>query len=101
MDTAAKSKRAEDRTQMNVRVDLCSLDLRTPSQGGVTDNVSARGARVLTSSPWKPNDRLNVISLVGSLKSRARVIYCVPANAGLFAVGLQLYACAGTWTSPA
>ena len=101
MDTVAKSKRGEDRTQMKIRVDLRSLDIRTPSQVGVTDNISARGARVLTTSPWKPNDRLNVISLLGSLKSRARVIYCEPTSGGLFAVGLQLYACAGAWKLPA
>jgi len=85
---------------MKLRVDLRSVDIRTPSQVGITDNVSARGARVLTTSPWKPEDRLNVTSLLGSLRSRARVIYCEPAEGGLFAIGLRLYASAGTWKLP-
>ena len=94
------SKRTEDRTPMKINVDLASLDVRMPAQEGVTENVSARGARILTSKPWKPNDRLNVRSLLGSFRSRARVVYCVPLGAGQFAIGLQLFATAGNWKSP-
>jgi PilZ domain len=94
------SKRTEDRTPMKVIVDLSSLDVRMPAQEGVTENVSPRGARVLTSRPWKPNDRLNVRSLLGNFRSRARVVYCVPVDNHQFAVGLQLFAAAGKWRSP-
>ena len=94
------SKRTEDRTPLKVTVDLSSLDVRTPAQEGVTENVSARGARVLTNKPWKPNDRLNVRSLLGNLRSRARVVYCVPVDAGQFAIGLQLFAAVGNWKFP-
>ena len=97
MDT---SKRAEDRTPMKVTVDLSSLDIRTPAQEGVTENVSPRGARVLTAKPWKPNDRLNVRSLLGNFRSRARVVYCVPIDGNQFAIGLPLFAVAGHWMSP-
>ena len=65
---------------MEVLVDLASVDVRMPAQEGVTENISPRGARVLTSKPWKPNDRLNVRSLLGNFRSRARVVYCVPVN---------------------
>jgi hypothetical protein len=98
MDPA--SKRAETRTPMKVTVDLSSLDLRTPALEGVTENISARGARVLTNKPLKPNERLNVRSLLGNFRSRARVVYCVPVDQGNFAVGLQLFAAAGNWRSP-
>lgn len=94
------SKRTEDRTPMKITVDLSSLDVRTPAQEGITENVSPRGARVLTSKPWKPNDRLNLRSLLGNFRSRARVVYCVPVDAGQFAIGLQLFATAGNWKSP-
>jgi PilZ domain len=93
-------KRTEDRTPMKITVDLSSLDVRTPAQEGITENVSPRGARVLTSKPWKPNDRLNVRSLLGNFRSRARVVYCVPVDAGQFAIGLQLFATAGNWKFP-
>ncbi len=85
---------------MKVTVDLSSLDIRTPAQEGVTENISPRGARVLTNKPWKPDDRLNVRSLVGNFRSRARVVYCVPVDEQLFAIGLQLFAAAGNWRTP-
>jgi hypothetical protein len=98
MDPA--SKRTENRTPMKVTVDLSSLDIRTPAQEGITENISPRGARVVTSKPWKTDERLNVRSLLGNFRSRARVVYCEPINADLYAIGLQLFAAAGTWRSP-
>src|SRR5580698_11496328 len=94
------AKRVEDRTPMEVLVDLASVDVRVPAQEGVTVNVSPRGARVLTPRPWKPNDRLNVRSLLGNFRSRARVVYCVPTSTNQFAVGLQFSAAIGKWRSP-
>jgi hypothetical protein len=91
------AQRGEDRTPMEVIVDLASVDVRMPAQEAVTVNVSARGARVLTTKPWKPNDRLNVRSLLGSFRSRARVVYCVPTSDNQFAVGLHFSAAVGQW----
>jgi len=100
MQAEVKGKRAEERTHMKVGVDICSLDVRTPAHSGVTDNVSPHGARVLTNRAVKSNERLNVRSMAGSYRTRARVVYCVPTEAGLFAIGLQFYASAGDWVSP-
>ncbi len=100
MQVEVKGKRAEERTHFKVGVDLSSVDLRTPAQSGVTDNVSAHGARVLTSKALMFNQRLNVRSMLGSYRSRARVVYCVPTEGGMYAIGLQLYASAGDWVSP-
>ncbi len=96
----AAAKRVENRTPLKVTVDLASLDFRTPAQEGVTENISARGARVVTSRPWKPNDRLNLRSLLGNFRSRARVVYCEPIGGDLYAIGLQLFAAAGNWRAP-
>lgn len=101
MQLEVKGKRAEERTHLKVGVDLSSLDVRTPAHSGVTDNVSLHGARVLTSKALRSNERLNVRSMLGSYRTRARVVYCVPAQDGLFAVGLQFYASSGDWISPA
>lgn len=98
MQTAAN--RAEERVSIKVVVDLASLDIHLPAQEGVTENVSVRGARVVTSKPWRPNDRLNVRSLLGNFRSRARVVYCQALKNGSYAVGLQLFAAAGNWRSP-
>jgi len=91
--------RGESRTPLKVMVDLSSLDVRRPAQEGITENVSARGARVVTNKPWQPNERLNVRSLLGSFRSRARVVYCQALGHGSFAIGLQLVAAAGDWMS--
>lgn len=98
MDPA--SKRVETRTVMKVTVDLSSLDIRTPAQEGITENISPRGARVVTSKPWKPDERLNVRSLLGNFRSRARVVYCEPLDGEQYAIGLQLFAAAGAWKLP-
>lgn len=95
------ARRVEERTAIQLDVDLSSLDIREPAQEGVTQNVSPRGARVVTRKPWRPNDRLNVRSLRGNLLSRARVVYCQRLDDGSFAVGLELYVTLGDWTSPA
>ncbi|PYU70415.1 MAG: hypothetical protein DMG49_11470 [Acidobacteria bacterium] len=90
-------RRLEERVPLTVRVDLCSLDVRHPTHEGLTENVSTRGARVVSSNPWKPNDRLNLWCLGGDFRARARVVYCEPLGHNSFAIGLQLLASAGEW----
>jgi hypothetical protein len=93
-------RRLDDRIPLKVTVDLRSLDIRQHTQEGITENVSSRGARVVTNRPWKPNERLNLRSLMGNFKSRARVVYCEPLGSNSFAIGLQLFAVIGDWKSP-
>jgi len=93
----AIARRLEERLPLKVRVDLCSLDVRLRSQEGVTENVSTHGARVVSSKPWKRNDRLNLWSVPSDFRARARVAYCVPVGTGSFAIGLQLLASSGGW----
>ena len=95
METLAR--RLEDRIPLTVRVDLCSLDVRRRAQECVTENVSTHGARVVSSRSWKLNERLNVHSLPGDFRARARVVYCEPLGVNSFAIGLQLLAAAGNW----
>jgi len=98
MPTAAG--RADERIPLKVSVDLASLDIRIRAQDGVTENVSRHGARVVTGKPWKPNDRLNLRSLLGNFRARARVVYCQPLKNGCYVLGLQLSAVVGTWRAP-
>ena len=93
----AIARRLEQRILLSVRVDLCSLDVRQPAQEGVTENISGHGVRVVSSNPLKRNERLNLWSLPGDFRARARVVYCHPLGHHSFAIGLQLLASAGEW----
>jgi len=93
----ALAKRLEDRISLTVRVDLYSLNVRQRVQEALTENVSAHGVRVVSSRPWKRDERLNVRSFPGDFRARARVIYCEPLGENCFAIGLQLLAAAGNW----
>jgi hypothetical protein len=94
----SEARRLEDRAPVHVTVDLAGLDIHTVAQQGITENVSARGARVVTSKPWQPNVHLKIRSLLGSLRSRARVVYCQPLGKDSFAIGLELFVSVGEWT---
>lgn len=93
----AVSRRIEERVPLAVRVDLCSLDVRHRTQEGLTENISVHGARVVSTSPWRLNERLNLWSLPGDFRARARVVYCEPRGQTSFAIGLQLLASSGGW----
>ena len=97
---SSEVRRLQNRSPVQVAVDLSGLDVHTAAQQGVTENVSARGARVVTSKPWHPNDHITVRSLLGSLRSRARVVYCQPLGKDSFAIGLELFVSVGDWTLP-
>ncbi len=93
----AVARRLEERLPLTVRVDLCNLNVRVRAQEGVTQNVSVHGARVVSSKPWKLNDRLNLWSVPSDFRARARVVYCDPLGTDSFAIGLQLLASSGGW----
>jgi hypothetical protein len=90
-------RRLDVRVPLRVTVDISSLDVRNHAQEGLTENVSAHGARVVTSKPLPLNEKFNVRSLLGSLRSRARVVYCEPLGVNSFAIGLQMLAVSGEW----
>ena len=96
----SEAHRTGDRKRVRLAVDLSGLDVHTAAQQGITENVSPRGARVLTSKPLHPNDRVVVRSLLGNLRSRGRVVYCQKLESGSFAVGLELIVSVGEWTLP-
>jgi len=62
-----------------------------------TENVSPRGARVLSVRRWKQNDRLTIATLTGSFRAIARVAYCQLVPEEGFAVGLEFIEPSGKW----
>ena len=70
---------------------------RTPGvETTFTENVSSRGARVTTTRRWRANELLEIESLPGDFRARARVTYCQPQSEG-FAIGLEFLEPTGRW----
>jgi hypothetical protein len=67
--------RSEIRTQAVVAVMLSSLDGRLSTECAFTENVSTRGARVITKQRWRINDSLVVKSLEADFLGDGRVVY--------------------------
>lgn len=64
-------------------------ELPMTEHGAITENVSSRGARVITDSTCAPGESVVLGALEENLKSPARVVYCQRLADGRFAVGLQ------------
>jgi len=56
---------------------------------GSVENLSPCGARVSTHHFWGPGSHVDIKSRARELSGRARVVYCHPADANTFAVGLN------------
>jgi hypothetical protein len=78
-------------------VELSRLDVSLPAETTVAENVSPRGARVVSKQPWKKGDRALVKALKGDLQWPAQVVYCEILPSSTFAIGLKLLATADWW----
>jgi len=55
----------------------------------ITENVSPRGVRVISTSEWDTDDTVLVALPERYFASAARVTYCEPMEAGRFGTGLE------------
>ena len=62
-----------------------------------TENVSARGARVISVRHWQKGDALMLASRTGEFRSSARVAYCQPLHGEGYAVGVEFLDSQGRW----
>jgi len=90
-------QRTERRIPMEVAVQIAGHPTIPGVELTFTENVSGRGARVLTSRRWPPNERLTLASLAGNFQAHARVAYCVKVPNRGFAVGLEFRSPSGRW----
>jgi len=89
--------RSEKRNAAVVTVMLTSSELPFPTEVALTENISSRGARVVSKGLWEKNNSLVIKSLDGGLQSEARVIYRRPIREDVYAIGLELIAPRGDW----
>src|SRR5260370_17216864 len=83
--------RAERRIPMEIGVYLEGNRQAPGAESTFTENVSERGARVVTSRRWEPDDRLTFTSGSGEFRSSARVAYCQPMQGYGFAFGVEFF----------
>jgi hypothetical protein len=89
--------RVERRIPMEVPVILDGHRKMPGSESTFTENVSARGARVVSTRRWEQGERLNFASRTGEFRSSARVAYCHALHGEGFAVGVEFLEATGRW----
>jgi len=67
------------------------------SESTFTENVSVRGARVVSMRRWDQGERLVFASRTGEFRSSARVAYCQPLQGEGFAIGVEFLEPKGRW----
>lgn len=89
--------RREARVPMEVGVQITGHPRLPGTEATFTENVSSKGARVISARRWKKDDYLTLSTLTGSFQTIARVAYCQFVPESGFAVGLEFTEPSGTW----
>ena len=92
-----RDARSEVRVSAMEPVRLASLRQPFITEPTSTQNISSRGARVMTQQVWEPGSLLLVKSLRGDFWARARVVYWRSFSSSRFAIGLEFFAQMGSW----
>ncbi len=89
--------RAEKRILMEIPVLIDGHRDVPGSESTFTENVSARGARVISARYWDQGDSLKFASRTGEFRSSARVAYCQSLQGYGFAIGVEFLNPKGRW----
>lgn len=89
--------RRENRIPMEIPVVLEGNRYLPGSEATFTENVSARGARVVSTRPWDKGARVVFASRTGEFRSDARVAYCHPIRGEGYAIGVEFLEVQGRW----
>jgi hypothetical protein len=89
-------ERPEKRIPMAIAVHISGKGPAPGVETTFTENVSSRGARVVSTRQWRPNEMLEIASLPGGFRAKARVVYCQPQSEG-FVIGLEFLEPTGRW----
>src|SRR5712664_1078555 len=92
-----RSGRLEKRIRLAVPMQISSLMDHAAPERTTTENVCSLGVRILTQRARDLNERLMIRSLMGDLRTLARVVYCHRLPDGRFGVGLQFQGMTVKW----
>jgi hypothetical protein len=96
-DMLGLSGRSEKRIARTVTVNISRLDEPSLKETACTENISPRGARVVTEREWQPGSLVLFISPKDGVRSEAQIVYCQHLGESRFAVGLELSARLEQW----
>ena len=89
--------RTERRIPMEIPVVLDGHGHTPGTETTFTENVSARGARVVSTRRWDKGEPLTFASRTGEFRSSARVAYCQPLHGNGYAIGVEFLEPTGRW----
>jgi hypothetical protein len=89
--------RRENRIQMEIPVVLHGHRQIPGVESTFTENVSAKGARVVSVRRWEKDSQLVLASRTGEFRSAARVAYCQPVRGDGYVIGLEFLEPIGRW----
>lgn len=90
-------QRAENRIPMEIPVVLEGHRQIPGAEATFTENVSAKGARVVSIRHWDKGAQLLFASRTGEFRSAARVAYCQPLHGDGYAIGVEFLEPEGRW----
>jgi len=90
-------QRRENRIPMEIPVILEGHRFLPGVEATFTENVSAKGARVVSVRRWEKGAPLKLVSRTGEFRSEARVAYCQPLRGDGYAVGVEFLETSGRW----
>jgi PilZ domain len=89
--------RAERRIPMEIPVVLDGHRETPGAEPTFTENVSTRGARVVSVRRWDKDEPLTLVSRTGEFRSSARVAYCQALHGDGYAIGVEFLEPTGRW----
>lgn len=82
-------ERGENRVDMKLTAMLIGTHGKLGVEKAITENVSTRGVRVISTSEWFIDDTILVSLPAGHFTSAARVAYCDVLDQDRFVMGLE------------
>jgi hypothetical protein len=89
--------RRENRIPMEIPVVLGGHRQVPGTESTFTENVSVKGARVVSVRRWEKGSPVVFASRTGEFRSAARVAYCQPLRGDGFAIGVEFLETKGRW----
>jgi hypothetical protein len=83
------AERAENRIEFKTTAMLIGRHGKLGVEKAITENVSSRGLRVISTDEWVIDDLILVSLPAGHFTSAARVAYCDALGQGRFGTGLE------------